>query len=56
MWTLRCPITDSYGVRYTFDDTVRPTNGMRKPHVHTGLYITVTRRDDGSLRPKFKPM
>ena len=51
-----CPITDSYGVRYTFDDTVRPTNGMRKPHVHTGLYITVTRRDDGSLRPKFKPM
>ena len=47
---------DSYGDRYSFVDTVRLTNGMRKPHVHTGLYITVTRRDDGSLRPKFKPV
>ena len=54
MWTLRCPIMDSYGDRYSFVDTVRLTNGMRKPHVHTGLYITVTRRDDGSLRPNFK--
>ena len=47
---------DSYGDRYSFVDTVRLTNGMRKPHVHTGLYITVTRRDDGSLRPNVKPV
>ena len=26
------------------------------PHVFHGKYITITRRDDGSLRPNFKPM
>ena len=26
------------------------------PHVFEGKFITVTRRDDGSLRPNFKPM
>ena len=28
----------------------------RNPQVFDGRYITVTRRDDGSLRPNFKPM
>ena len=28
----------------------------RNPHVFSGEYITVTRRDDGSLCPNFKPM
>ena len=28
----------------------------RNPHVFVGRYITITRRDDGSLRPNFKPM
>ena len=28
----------------------------RNPRVFNGEYITLTRRDDGSLRPNFKPM
>lgn len=28
----------------------------RNPHVFSGEYITITRRDDGTLRPNFKPM
>ena len=41
---------------YTFIETVPMTAGKRNPHVYDGQYITVTRRDDGSLRPNFKPM
>ena len=41
---------------YTFVETLAPTAGKRNPHVFNGQYITVTRRDDGSLRPNFKPM
>ena len=41
---------------FTFVETQSPTNGKRHPHVFRGEYITVTRRDDGSLRPNFKPM
>ena len=41
---------------YTFIETVPMTAGKRNPHVYVGEYITVTRRDDGSLRPNFKPM
>ena len=41
---------------YTFVETVHPTTGKRNPHVFNGRYLTVTRRDDGSLRPNFKPM
>jgi hypothetical protein len=40
----------------TFAETVPMTAGKRNPHVFAGQYITVTRRDDGSLRPYFKPM
>ena len=40
----------------TFIETVRMTAGKRNPHVFDGQHITVTRRDDGSLRPNFKPM
>ena len=39
-----------------FIETVPMTAGKRNPHVYVGEYITVTRRDDGSLRPNFKPM
>ena len=28
----------------------------RNPRVFNGEYITVTRRDDGALRPNFKPV
>lgn len=41
---------------YTFVETVTRTDEKRNPHVFEGKYITVTRRDDGSLRPNFKPM
>ena len=41
---------------YTFTETVRPTADKRNPHVYEGDFITVTRRDDGSYRPNFKPM
>ena len=41
---------------YTFIETVCQSAGKRNPHVFVGKYITVTRRDDGSLRPNFKPM
>ena len=41
---------------YTFVETLPQSAGKRNPHVFCGKYITVTRRDDGSLRPNFKPM
>ena len=42
--------------RYSFTETIRSTAGKRKPHVFDGEYITVTRRDDGSLRLNFKEL
>jgi len=41
---------------YTFIETVPPTTRKRNPHVFRGRYITVTRKDDGSLHPNFKPL
>ena len=41
---------------YTFTEVVRMTAGKRNPHVFEGKFISITRRDDGSLRPNFKPM
>jgi hypothetical protein len=40
----------------TFIETVPQTAGKRNPHVFDGRYITVTRRDDGSLRLNFKEL
>ena len=40
--------------RYSFTETIRSTAGKRNPHVFDGQYITVTRRDDGSLKLNFK--
>lgn len=40
---------------YTFVETLS-TTGKRNPHVFIGKYITVTRRDDGSLRLNFRPV
>ena len=42
--------------QYTFIETVPPTAGKRNPHLFVGAYITITRRDDGSLRPNFKEL
>lgn len=39
---------------FTFIQTLPPTAGKRNPHVYEGRYITVTRREDGSLRMNFR--
>ena len=41
---------------FTFIETPASTDGKRNPRVFNGQYITVTRREDGSLRPNFKPL
>lgn len=46
----------SLDAHYTFIETQPVTAGKRNLHVFDGKFITVTRRDDGSLRPNFKPM
>ena len=59
---LRCDsdaIVDEFLYRdphYTFVETAPRMPEKRNPHVFVGRYITITRRDDGSLRPNFKPM
>ena len=40
---------------YTFVET-RPWTSKRNPRVFNGKFISITRRDDGSLRLNFKPM
>ena len=40
---------------YTFVETVAWTE-KRNPRVFRGKYITITRRDDGTLKPNFKPV
>ena len=40
---------------YTFIETL-PWTQKRNPRVFRGRYITITRRDDGTLKPNFKPM
>lgn len=46
----------SYDPHFTFTETVPPTAAKRNPHLFDGEYITVTRRDDGSLRLNFKEL
>lgn len=46
----------NYDDHFSFVETVPPTAGKRNPHVYEGDFITVTRKDDGSYRPNFKPM
>ncbi len=45
-----------YNEIFTFVETVPLTAGKRNQHVFNGKYITVTRRDDGSLRLNFKEL
>ena len=40
---------------YTFVESL-PWTEKRNPRVFLGKYITITRRDDGTLRPNFRPM
>ncbi|MBO5549794.1 MAG: hypothetical protein J5954_09290 [Prevotella sp.] len=44
-----------YDEHYTFVETA-PWTTKRNPRVFNGKYISVTRRDDGSLRLNFKPL
>ena len=40
---------------YTFVETL-PWRTKRNPRLFNGKYISITRQEDGSLRPNFKPM
>ena len=44
-----------YDEHFTFVETL-PLTKKRNPKVFSGKYITITRKDDGSLRPNFKPI
>ena len=44
-----------YDEHFTFTETL-PWNKKRNPHVFNGKYISVTRQDDGTYRPNFKPL
>ncbi|UPS43327.1 hypothetical protein M1D30_06845 [Prevotella sp. E15-22] len=41
---------------YTFVETVPQTAIKRNPHVFDSMFVTITRRDDGSYRPNLKQM
>ena len=42
--------------RFIFTETDSATIAKRNPRVFDGDYITITMRNDGTLRPNFKPM
>ena len=42
--------------RMTFVETSRQKKVKRNPHIYEGEHITVTRRDDGTLHPNFRPI
>jgi hypothetical protein len=41
---------------YTFIETIPTPPEKRNPQVFRGEYITVTRRNDGTYHPNFRPM
>ena len=41
---------------YTFTETVQACVEKRNPQVYRGKHITVTRKDDGTYRPNFRPV
>ena len=45
-----------YDEHFTFVETLPPAPDKRNPQVFRGKYITITRRDDGTYRPNFRPM
>ena len=40
----------------TFVETVSQKKMKRNPHVYEGEFITITRRDDGTYQPNFRPI
>ena len=53
---LRGILTRDGEEHFTFRETQPSTAGKRNQQVFYGKFITITRRDDGTLRPNFKPM
>ena len=49
-------LTKDNDEHYTFLETIPPVPEKRNPQVYRGQYITITRRDDGTYRPNFRPM
>ena len=42
---------------FTFIETAPPYfRRKRNPHLFVGQYITITQKDDGTLRPNFRPL
>lgn len=41
---------------FTFVETLPTGSSKRNPHVFEGKYVTVTLKDDGTLRPNFRPL
>lgn len=41
---------------FTFTEAKTHGSNKRNPRIYVGRYITITRRDDGTLRPNFRPM
>lgn len=44
-----------YDEHFTFVETL-PWSMKRNPRVYNGRYISLTRQDNGNLRPNFKPL
>ena len=44
-----------YDEHFTFVEAL-PWSRKRNPRLFNGRYISITRQDDGTLRPNFKPM
>lgn len=44
-----------YDEHFTFVETL-PWSMKRNPRIYNGRYISVTRQDNGNLRPNFKPL
>jgi hypothetical protein len=45
-----------YDEHFTFVETVPQTVEKRNPQVFRGEFVTITRHDDGTYRPNFRPM
>ena len=45
-----------YNESLTFVESASRKTVKRNPHIFEGEYITVTRRDDGSYHPNFRPI
>jgi hypothetical protein len=54
--TLHGIITRDGEEHFTFRETQPSTAGKRNPREFNGKYITITRRDDGTLHPNFKAL